>query len=1398
MLGFKDVFWEEPRAINGSTYQTGPSILFDILEKGTKQCDELITFMAERANIEKIYSLSLQKLSEKFLNLQQDPRDDGSTLKPAFDGLIKETVSLANIHIKISDDLTYDAVRVLQMFNLEHKNMLSAQINLMKNNLDKLYFDKKNVELAKAEYNTAVEKNDRIVAEFIAANPKTNLQDVQNTIITKITDSNLSARDSIDLTEIELQAPLLQAKTDENLDPQPTLESFEINTQPEQLPQLLIKSSQSHTTPALIFGPLPCSHQEFSIILKSLKTDLSSHSIKYGLLGTLRGLVRGDELFVWWKRYLRYKNYSELDIMQICQSLIDQNYLRSMSKGSTFLSSSTSYYQWKKNALTFSTDFQSITAPETNALAYTALSSTYKTPLPIQATLNNTIPWLLGNQSGTGFFEKYEEKVKSADELLKSRIFKFEKNRAKLEQSLMSFFEMMEAWELNRISNMKSAIHQFNSINSEVVSKLLNIFDRQRLFEETIKPEKDIQFIAENFGIGKFWPSPMLYHPRGSLITDYQIFGVSLTDQLKISKKPEPLFIAKTTSAIVKISKIIPINEVFAAWESNFDLGKAHTLRSEINKKPRLTLKFLKQHSLRSIVNVLILYLMELPDCVCTTDLNEPIKALYSIRSDDFAKISKPLSSLLSSLYPANISTLQAIAKTAKSLSLFEENEEERSKLVSAISAKLGPILLRSKTGSIQFSHDQHPQRLFCDLVLNFEEILENLKSEAKVVPVQFNYDSYAYRVENVKQKNFKDSENYKENSLTSLNNLLGDFKNSLNIQENKTSSEGNPTSESADENGNVFSSFKNGINFISARFKIKSKDTLHEVSTDEQRDIDIKQANSKNSIDSDQNKNHDIDTPATVSSASQIQYKKISNYKLAENESLINHSTPIIGLGIHSNTKSLDMDHIYGKSSSDSLKNTDEKDSIDRLEGEADRILATIDDDDNNTESSITIEQAPPLDSEINVYAYPPFDSNTCVSTSFDPECQALITYLHFTTAKWNIKICNNPQKSPSGELPFIVDEIDICESGFKNSVKYLKRLGHDLDSNLSNKEAAVSLALQSVIRDNFSDVLNYEWFMMQDNYYGVIKPKMYGLFGYFSGIINLSRLRTRALQKINLRNWKAPYLPDKKNKAKYISFPWSLDKEHVEIDPVELAAKIFDESRNEVYSCAKKYLSILETHLDDRPFFMGNSVTTLDAVAYGYLSLIVNMNLNKPALKTLIVLKYPRLLNFVNRMNSTLYDDECQHNKNSSETNFKLLIETPKSQPIACFPPEPNSVLSFMQAIAKLMLPNVYNVLVTLKNMGKNILEILVGKRVIALFRSNNYMPNSRNTGTLRFLMGSAFFILGFISSNRIFRSNDENLSEGYDDLDDQFIDEEDLYDIEDTQDMLKALSLGSGINH
>ncbi|KAJ2160055.1 hypothetical protein GGF46_002566 [Coemansia sp. RSA 552] len=258
----------------------------------------------------------------------------------------------------------------------------------------------------------------------------------------------------------------------------------------------------------------------------------------------------------------------------------------------------------------------------------------------------------------------------------------------------------------------------------------------------------------------------------------------------------------------------------------------------------------------------------------------------------------------------------------------------------------------------------------------------------------------------------------------------------------------------------------------------------------------------------------------------------------------------------------------------------------------------------------------------------------------SFDPSCLSVQAYLQLSNSDWVLRQVNNTNISPTGCLPVLTAPGPAVESGLWRIIEFLKSEGHDLDAGLDKEQAAQATALVSMVRDGLVDALLFSWYLVPENFAQAIRPQLAKLFGFPLSLAIPTQLRDHAEQRLRANGTVDEADDSGSEDTNDDSQPGSLRSR---LPRIYLLAKTGfnrhkDRSSHPVYRQADEYLAVLSRKLSTKQYFFGDKATTLDAVVYGHLSLLLRLDLPQNPLKTAISQKYPNLRALCDRVHSRL----------------------------------------------------------------------------------------------------------------------------------------------------------------
>jgi glutathione S-transferase len=194
----------------------------------------------------------------------------------------------------------------------------------------------------------------------------------------------------------------------------------------------------------------------------------------------------------------------------------------------------------------------------------------------------------------------------------------------------------------------------------------------------------------------------------------------------------------------------------------------------------------------------------------------------------------------------------------------------------------------------------------------------------------------------------------------------------------------------------------------------------------------------------------------------------------------------------------------------------------------------------------------------------------------SASPFCIKLETWLRIAGLPFAIKTLADPRKAPKGKLPFIEDKgKTLADSTF--IIHMLKqRYNIKLDEHLNQEQQAVSLALQSLMEDHLYWVIVYGrwmdpagWALTRSAYFGHLPP----LIRSTVPVLVRSSIRKTLWHQGTGRH-----------------------------------------SAADIYHLGQQDISALARHLGDQSFFLGAQATTIDAIAFAFITSIINCPVETP----------------------------------------------------------------------------------------------------------------------------------------------------------------------------------------
>ncbi|KAI9284463.1 Tom37 C-terminal domain-containing protein [Umbelopsis sp. AD052] len=264
----------------------------------------------------------------------------------------------------------------------------------------------------------------------------------------------------------------------------------------------------------------------------------------------------------------------------------------------------------------------------------------------------------------------------------------------------------------------------------------------------------------------------------------------------------------------------------------------------------------------------------------------------------------------------------------------------------------------------------------------------------------------------------------------------------------------------------------------------------------------------------------------------------------------------------------------------------------------------------------------------------------------SIDPSCVAVEAYLRATNANFTVVYANDPQLSPTGQLPLLKDG-PVWVAGASRILSHLSKKGHDGNASLSAEQVADSLAYISLIEEKLYDCMLFTWYADQTNFVKTIRPTYAKLLPFPTRYFVPIRLRNNA--KARLEKYEVEIKDD--------------DDSQLATSETDDLKKLMETGWHHMYTLARDTYKVLDAKLGEKDYFFGDKPSTLDCLAFGYLSLHMYPMLPHHRLRIILTTEYPRLSLFCDRFKKAYFTEPLPQSESATEipTLWKSFTNSP-----------------------------------------------------------------------------------------------------------------------------------------
>ncbi|THZ81626.1 hypothetical protein D6C84_06467 [Aureobasidium pullulans] len=686
MTSFANSFWSSDQSYAGGmlVQPVCLGVLFGKLQQGVQENQQVLTIARMRAEAEDLYGQRLGDIDAATMKVEGGfQKDDGASVKKAFEGMRSEMSEAAKNHRKIASNIRELVVSPFARWCDAHaarvqnsQDDLQARIKAHDRQAD-------HVRTYRSQYYNKCRR-----VEDLDEEEKLAFQDPQS-------EAAQSPKPASQIPVVKLSEP------EEEDEPEP-IDIGDVTYTPEQVKKIL-----NH-------------------MLETIKLG----EAKVPILGTYHNVSTGADITDYIQKHMNGTSVSYAE--RIGQDMVGHGFLRLVGNvGSTFANSSRMNYQWRPKV------FQITGLPERRGMGRSAtVSSVSSIPdSPVGAVGELFSGWnpLSNAHPGETPAAKLRREAREADERYKGAVRKLDTLRCNLEEAMVDHLKFMERCELDRLKAIKSVILDFSGAISNVIPSLQSTVDNMMLFQETVQPLGDLRYLLENYRTGPFVPKVTIYENYYNNV-DEQTFGIDIEARARADRKRVPLIV---TTLLTFLDNHYPELEGDEArrsiWLVDVPLAATHHLRNILNTgKDTVSQDTLDRYEIPIVASVLKLYLLELPDSLVSAHVYEIIKTIYTStapNTSEGARISV-IQSTLGQLRLANIATLDAI--TTHFTRLIELTSAEEG-YISALSTTLAPCILRPKQGNTLSLNEKFNYRLVRDLFAHKDTIFGELKRQSSL-----------------------------------------------------------------------------------------------------------------------------------------------------------------------------------------------------------------------------------------------------------------------------------------------------------------------------------------------------------------------------------------------------------------------------------------------------------------------------------------------------------------------------------------------------------------------------------------------------------------------------------------------------------------------------------------
>ncbi|KAI0091704.1 hypothetical protein BDY19DRAFT_885240 [Irpex rosettiformis] len=644
-LTFQNSFWSQD-------YRTGLEVLFNQLEKGIVQNEEIVAFIKTRAAAETALATALTTLEPPSKSFDVE---SGASLPLAFLGLKEESVAEGKVHAEAAKDLQVKIADPFAQWAYGYKERLhSTRASIVDGYLRAYENAHRDLAGLKNNYVTKTHRADEMEDDVRFApitqpagdtytSPSLKPQDKRQTPRAPQRQQTMSERITARLKEFRLNAtsstptdapakPEVQFDADVEEKSAPKIDKGKGRaTDDDEAPLLASPPPLSPPLPPtrLQTDPLPpppivvagisFDPQELSNLLTKAKKELPLRAVRFPLLGEYQDAFTGEEFTTWLRENIDVLS-GNLDRAEDTAKELTEKHglLRRLGElGNEYENSDEAFFQFRAKVLALGRlKNENYTESVSQAFNLTVpkpkddriISPLEKNLSPLAENVvkraggfaNLVTKALQPNPNAEAPYVRARREAEGADQEYKTAVRNLDRQRLGLEERIEDTLKKLQQWEIDRLRAVKTVLTQYKDCVEALLMGSAGTIERSATLIAAYQPESDLKAVIEQFRTGPFHPTAHVYESLSHDESDV-VFGLDLrrwadagfwngngTANEERKDMIHPAFTALLNALTDAYSKLPDNSEKRKTWIYEVPLVAVHHLRETLNAVPAM------------------------------------------------------------------------------------------------------------------------------------------------------------------------------------------------------------------------------------------------------------------------------------------------------------------------------------------------------------------------------------------------------------------------------------------------------------------------------------------------------------------------------------------------------------------------------------------------------------------------------------------------------------------------------------------------------------------------------------------------------------------------------------------------------------------------------------------